>query len=160
MYGVGFSIFYCPILSFVNEFWIERMGMPYGILGASSGVSGVGMPFALEAMLNKYVYPTTLWVIAIGLAVLTGPLIPLLKGRLPPSEQSSAGPTDWTCLKNPLFWVYCNSISSTLGISTLTCRPYFILPYLRIFRCGPRRYGSYFGPFSPLSMLAFLSSRT
>ena len=109
MYGVGFLIFYYPILSFVNEFWIERRGMAYGILCASSGVSGIVMPFAIEAMLNKYGYPTTLRAIAIGLAVLTGPLIPLLKGRLPPSEQSTAGRTDWSCVKKPLFWVYCTS---------------------------------------------------
>jgi predicted MFS family arabinose efflux permease len=109
MYGIGFLIFYYPILSFVNEFWIERRGMAYGILCASSGISGVLMPFAVEAMLNKYGYPTTLRAIAIGLAVLTGPLLPLLKGRLPQSEHSTAGRTDWSCLKKPLFWVYCTS---------------------------------------------------
>jgi MFS family permease len=109
MYGIGFLIFYYPILSFVNEFWIERRGMAYGILCASSGISGVLMPFAVEAMLNKYGYPTTLRAIAIGLAVLTGPLLPFLKGRLPHSEHSTAGRTDWSCLKKPLFWVYCIS---------------------------------------------------
>lgn len=109
MYGVGFLIFYYPILSFVNEFWIERRGMAYGILCASSGVSGIVMPFAIEAMLTKYGYPTTLRAVALGLAILTAPLIPLLKGRLPPSEQSIAGRTDWSCLKKPLFWVYCTS---------------------------------------------------
>jgi len=109
MYGVGFLIFYYPILSFVNEFWIERRGMAYGILCASSGISGTVMPFAIEAMLKKYGYPTTLRAIAIGLAVLTGPLIPLLKGRLPPSSHSAIGRTDWSCLKKPLFWIYCTS---------------------------------------------------
>lgn len=109
MYGVGFLIFYYPILSYVNEFWIERRGMAYGILCASSGISGILMPFIIEAMLNRYGYPTTLRAIAIGLAVLTGPLIPLLKGRLPPSAHSAIGPTDWSCLKKPLFWVYCTS---------------------------------------------------
>lgn len=67
------------------------------------------MPFVIEAMLNKYGYATTLRVIAIALAVLTGPLMPLLKGRLPPTEQSTLGKTDWTFLKKPLFWVYCTS---------------------------------------------------
>ncbi len=67
------------------------------------------MPFAIEAMLNKYGYPTTLRAIAVGLAALTGPLIPLLKGRLPASEQSALGRTDWSCLRKPLFWVYCTS---------------------------------------------------
>jgi MFS family permease len=109
MYGVGFLIFYYPILSFVNEFWIERRGMAYGILCASSGISGILMPFAVEAMLNKYGYPTTLRAIAIGLAVMTGPLLPLLKGRLPHSIHSTAGRTDWSCLRKPLFWVYCTS---------------------------------------------------
>lgn len=109
MYGVGFLIFYYPILSFVNEFWIERRGMAYGVLCASSGVSGIVMPFAIEAMLNKYGYPTTLRAITVGLAVLTFPLTPFLKGRLPPSEQITIGPTDWSCLKKPLFWVYCTS---------------------------------------------------
>jgi predicted MFS family arabinose efflux permease len=109
MYGVGFLIFYYPILSFVNEFWIERRGMAYGILCASSGISGVLMPFAVEAMLSRYGYQITLRAISIGLAVLTGPLIPLLKGRLPHSEHSTSGRTDWSWLKRPLFWVYCIS---------------------------------------------------
>jgi predicted MFS family arabinose efflux permease len=109
MYGVGFLIFYYPILSFVDEFWIERRGMAYGILCASSGISGIVMPFAIEAMLYKWGYQTTLRVIAGGLALLTGPLIPLLKGRLPVSEQATVAPTNWSCLKKPLFWVYCTS---------------------------------------------------
>lgn len=109
MYGIGFLILYYPILNFVNEFWIERRGMAHGIMCASSGVSGIMMPFACEAMLNKYGYPTTLRAIAIGLAVLTGPLLPLLKGRLPHSEYSTAGRTDWSFLKKSLFWVYCTS---------------------------------------------------
>ena len=109
MYGVGFLIFYYPILSFMNEFWIERKGMAYGILCASPGVFGIIMAFANEVMLQKYGYPTTLRVIAVVLAVLTGPLIPLLKGRLPPTEHSALQRTDWRCLKKPLFWVYCAS---------------------------------------------------
>jgi predicted MFS family arabinose efflux permease len=83
--------------------------MAHGILCASSGVSGIIMPFANEVMLQKYGYPTTLRVIAVALAVLTGPLIPLLKGRLPPTEHSALQWTDWTFLKKPLFWVYCTS---------------------------------------------------
>jgi hypothetical protein len=106
LYGVGFVIFYYPIISLVNEFWIARRGMAYGLLCSASGVSGVVMPFSLEAMLNRYGYPITLRAIAIGLVLLTGPLIPLLKGRLPASEQSAIGRTDWTFFKTSLFWVY------------------------------------------------------
>jgi predicted MFS family arabinose efflux permease len=83
--------------------------MAYGILCASSGVSRIIMPFAIEAMLNKYGYQITLRAIAVGLGVLTGPLVPFLRGRLPASEHSTRGRTDWGCLKKPLFWVYCTS---------------------------------------------------
>ncbi|KAF5015229.1 hypothetical protein F66182_13513 [Fusarium sp. NRRL 66182] len=53
-YGVGFLIFYYPILSMVNEYWITRRGMAYGILCGASGVSGSVMPFVLHALLGKY----------------------------------------------------------------------------------------------------------
>ncbi|KAK3058804.1 hypothetical protein LTR09_000369 [Extremus antarcticus] len=106
MYGTGFIIFYYPILSMVNEYWITRRGMAYGLLCSASGVSGAAMPFIVEQLLQKYGYPTTLRAIAVGLFVLTGPLIPFLKGRLPESEISTAGRTDWSFFKVPLFWVY------------------------------------------------------
>jgi MFS family permease len=109
MYGTGFLIFYYNIISFINEFWIQRRGMAYGLVCAASGVSGVIMPFAIEALLARYGYKTTLRIITVGLFVLTGPLIPFLKGRLPPSEHAVRGQTNWQALQKPLFWVYCTS---------------------------------------------------
>lgn len=107
MYGTGFILFYYPILSMVNEYWIARRGMAYGILCSASGVSGAAMPFAIEQLLNKYGYPTTLRAIAVGLFVVTGPLIPLLKGRLPEAGAGATGKTDWSFLKtSPMFWIY------------------------------------------------------
>lgn len=117
MYGVGFTLFYYPIIGMVNEFWVARRGMAYGILCASSGVSGVVMPITLEALLKRYGLSTTLRAVAIGIALLTGPLIPLLKGRVPlSSQQQQQQPTtttttppthtDWSFLRAPLFWIY------------------------------------------------------
>jgi predicted MFS family arabinose efflux permease len=117
MYGVGFTVFYYPILGMVNEYWIARRGMAYGLLCSASGFSGLFMPLTLEALLKKYGLATTLRAVAIGLAVCTGPLIPLLRTRTPQSDEitatsSSAGtnhtvpPTDWGFLRVPLFWIY------------------------------------------------------
>lgn len=116
MYGFGFVIFYYPIISMVNGFWVARRGMAYGFLCSASGVSGVVFPFGLKALLHRYGYPTTLRVIAIGLFILTGPLIPLLKGRLPPSAHAAVGRTDWSFLKTPLFWIYtASNLTQGLG---------------------------------------------
>ena len=68
------------------------------------------MPFVISSLLERYGYPTTLRAISIGLAALTGPLLPLLKGRVQPSSgASTARRTDWSCVRTPLFWVYCTS---------------------------------------------------
>ena len=107
IYGVGFLIFYYPILSMVDEFWVTRRGMAYGLLCSASGASGTAMPLIIQALLRKYGYPTTLRVIAVTLCLATGPLIPMLKGRLLVAEQSSSmGRTDWSFLMKPLFWIY------------------------------------------------------
>lgn len=111
-YGIGFLIFYYPILSMVNEYWIARRGMAYGVLCGASGVSGSFMPFVLQALLAKYGYRTTLRAMAVGLALLTGPFIPLLKGRLPPSERATIPRINWTFFRSPLFWIY--SVSNLL----------------------------------------------
>lgn len=105
-YGVGFLIFYYPILSMVNEYWIARRGMAYGVLCGASGVSGSVMPFVLQALLAKYGHRITLRAVAVALTLLTGPFIPLLKGRLPPSERASIPRIKWTFFLDPLFWIY------------------------------------------------------
>jgi hypothetical protein len=51
-YGFGFLIFYYPILSMVNEYWVARRGMAYGILCGASGLSGTVMPFVIQALQN------------------------------------------------------------------------------------------------------------
>ncbi|KAI1150388.1 major facilitator superfamily domain-containing protein [Nemania diffusa] len=111
-YGIGFLIFYYPILSMVNEYWIARRGMAYGVLCGASGVSGSVMPFVLQALLERYGYRTTLRAVAIALALLTGPFIPFLKGRLPPSERASIPKINLAFFRTPLFWVY--SVSNLL----------------------------------------------
>jgi hypothetical protein len=111
-YGLGFLMFYYPILSMVNEYWVARRGMAYGVLCGASGVSGTVIPFVLQALLARYGYRTTLRAMAVALALLTGPFIPLLKGRLPPSERASIPKTNWRFFRSPLFWVY--SVSNLL----------------------------------------------
>jgi MFS family permease len=111
MYGVGFVTLTYPIISMIDEWWVARKGMAFGIISSASGAAGVVMPFIINAMLGKWGYKTSLRAIAVAMAILTGPLIPLLKGRLPAAEQSVMARTNWSFLKKPLFYIY--------GLSTL-----------------------------------------
>lgn len=105
IYGVGFVVLFFPILSMLNEWWIARKGMAFGIISSASGLTGVIMPFVIEALLHRFGYKITLRACAIAM-VLTAPLIPLLKGRLPHSERSEQPKTNWSFVYQPLFWVY------------------------------------------------------
>jgi MFS family permease len=71
------------------------------------------MPFIIQALLTRYGYRTTLRTVAVALALLTGPLIPLLKGRLPSSPgQVAPHRWNWMFFRSSLFWIY--SISNIL----------------------------------------------
>ncbi|KAL8627222.1 hypothetical protein Q9189_007072 [Teloschistes chrysophthalmus] len=109
MYGSGFLILYWPILSVVNEWWITRRGMAFGFITSAAGASGIAMPFIIQLLLDKYGYKSTLRAVAVAMVVLTGPLIPMIRGRLPPAMQAGAPPTrtDWSFVRKPLFVVYC-----------------------------------------------------
>ncbi|CZT08033.1 hypothetical protein WAI453_002306 [Rhynchosporium graminicola] len=106
MYGLGFVTLIYPILCMIDEWWIQRKGMAFGIISCASGASGAVMPFITSALLEKYGYKTALRMIAVGMTVLTGPLIPLLKWRLPASEQGKLAKVNWSFLKKPLFYIY------------------------------------------------------
>jgi hypothetical protein len=106
----------------VNEWWIIRRGLAFGIITGASGASGVAMPFVADALLKRYGYQTTLRAMAVGMALLTGPMIPLFKQRLPAAEQSAVMKTDWSFLKERQFWIY--------GTSCLTQGLGFFFPTL------------------------------
>lgn len=174
MYGVGFMIFYYPILDMLGEYWIARRGMMAGIMCSASGVSGAVFPFAIEASLNKYGYPTTLRAISVGLLVITGPLIPFLKGRLPEIETSAVARTDWSFLQSSRFWIYSmsnllmgfgyffpflyipsyatlNGMSSTQGALLLA-----LMSISQVF--GQQTFGHLSDGKMPLNLLAFTSA--
>ncbi|TVY85392.1 Fujikurins efflux protein [Lachnellula suecica] len=106
MYGVGFIVLTYPIISMVDEWWIQRKGMAFGVISAASGASGAVMPFITSALLERYGYKRTLQATAVAMALLTGPLIPLLKGRLPPAEHGVVARVNWSFLRKPLFYIY------------------------------------------------------
>lgn len=106
IYGIGFTISEYPIISMINEFWISRRGMAYGLVCAASGLSGTVFPFVINHLLRHYGYATTLPGVAVGLCVLTGPIIPNFRSRLPEGVNNASCRTDWSFVKTTLFWAY------------------------------------------------------
>ena len=72
----------------------------------STGFSGAILPFVFQTLLERYGHKTTLKAICIAMLILTGPLIPFCKERLPPSEQTTLANMDWAFRQDLLFWTY------------------------------------------------------
>ncbi|KAH8900967.1 monocarboxylate transporter [Thozetella sp. PMI_491] len=110
LYGLGFLTLYFPVLSMLNEWFVQRRGLAYGVMYAGGGLSGIGFPFLLEALLSKFGFRTTLRAVAVAQFVLVAPILPLMKGRLPPSSHGTLRMFDLSFLSQPLF--YCLAISN------------------------------------------------
>ncbi|KAE9364850.1 MFS general substrate transporter [Stipitochalara longipes BDJ] len=122
LYGVGCVILYYPVLSIVNEWFIKRRGLAYGLMFGSAGTCGLGLPFIIEKLLHNYGHATTLRAFAVGMFLLIGPVLPLLQPRLAPPNQTPSTTFNTKVFTNPLF--YTASFSNTFqGLA-------FFLPFL------------------------------
>lgn len=119
LYGTGFVILIFPILNLVGEWWNVRKGMAFGTLGSASGLTGAFMPLTINTLLHRYGYPITLRACAVVMFLVTAPLLPLLKGRLPQSEVSNQPPMDLSFVRKPLFWIF------SAAVVTQGCGLYF-----------------------------------
>ena len=83
LYAIGGGICYSPTILFVDEWFIQRKGLAYGIMWAGTGVSGVAIPLFMQWLLDSYGFRTTLRVWSLALFILTFPLLHVLRPRLP-----------------------------------------------------------------------------
>jgi MFS family permease len=125
-YGVGFLILYYAILSMLNEWFVERRGLAYGILFGAAGLSGTGLPYLTEFLLRQLGYPNTLRLFALSMLVVVGPTLPFCRGRLPPSDlKDTTARIAWKpTFKNPVFYV--------LSVSNLFQGLSYYLPFFYV----------------------------
>ncbi|KAJ5183883.1 hypothetical protein N7492_001499 [Penicillium capsulatum] len=105
-YGIGASLAYAPTIVFMDDWFVRRKGLAFGIMWAGTGLSGVILPIVLQWMLNEFGHKTALRAWAIVLLVLGGPLLYFLRPRLPISRVSHARPLDFRFLWQTTFIVY------------------------------------------------------
>jgi MFS family permease len=116
MYAIGGSIIYYPTLVFLDEWFIQRKGLAYGIMWAGTGTAGLIIPFVMNFLLSNYGFRTTLRVWAVALIILSGPLIYFLRPRLPISPVSQPQRYGLEFLKTSAFWFFIvGTIIESLG---------------------------------------------
>lgn len=132
-YAIGGSLAYSPCIIYMNEWFVKRKGLAFGImwvcifhsfdatkscltsvLQAGTGLAGVVLPLVMQFVLEKYGYKTTLRAWAVALFVLTAPLIHFVKPRVPLSQSTQTRRLDFSFLTTSIFGVLqaCNIIEA------------------------------------------------
>lgn len=86
-YAVGFIFLYNPLFSMLNEWFVVKRGMAYGILSSIAGTSGLTIPYLIEYGVLKYGHAITLQAFSVLFAVILGPTMFLLNAK--PSNSTS-----------------------------------------------------------------------
>jgi hypothetical protein len=60
VYGAGTSLMYVPTLSYMNEWFVARRGLAYGIMFGGTGLSGLVLPLLFEKLLSSLGFANTL----------------------------------------------------------------------------------------------------
>jgi MFS family permease len=104
LYGIGGAITYNPIVQLLDEWFIVRKGLAFGIMWAGTGLGGVIVPLILQFLLDKYGFRTTLRVWAALLFGISAPVLWFLKPRIPVSATGRPRLT-FNFLKEKSFWI-------------------------------------------------------
>lgn len=114
LYALGGSFAYSPCIVFMDEWFVKKIGMAYGIMWAGTGLAGIVVPIVLQWILNAYGFRTALRAWSICLIVLTGPLLRFIKRRVPIAQVHYSRPFDFSFIATSTFGILevCNVIEA------------------------------------------------
>lgn len=107
LYAVGCGLLFSPTSLYLDEWFVERKGFAYGIMWSGKSLAGVFMPFLMSGLLQRYGIRTTLLIWTATSAVLTAPLLALLKPRVPVRDagQTRQRPLSFAFMRHGFFWM-------------------------------------------------------
>ena len=85
LFGLGGCISNGPCVLYINEWFVQRKGLAYGIVWSACGFGGVVLPLALDALLSRCGFRTTMRIYAGVIFASSIPLAFWVKPRLPHS---------------------------------------------------------------------------
>jgi MFS family permease len=103
-YGIGGAITYHPIVQLLDEWFVVKKGLAFGIMWAGTGLGGVVVPLLLQFLLDKYGFRTSLRIWTFMLFGISLPLVWFIKPRIPVSATVRPRLT-FTFLKHKPFWI-------------------------------------------------------
>ncbi|GJE97534.1 MFS general substrate transporter [Phanerochaete sordida] len=132
-FAIGASLVYCPVISYMSEWWVERLGLANGIGVAGDNSGGVLFPIVMPALIKHFGIQNTVRIYAIALAIFLVPAAFFMKPRLPeaPADRSIAAPSpkprdhSWMRDRRLWFFVAMNTFQGLAYFVPLTWLPTF-----------------------------------
>ncbi|KAI6081528.1 MFS monocarboxylate transporter [Hypoxylon rubiginosum] len=90
MYGLGASVVNTVTIQFLNEWFIERKGLAFGIQESGAGMGGIIIPVLMTWGLEKYGHRTMLIAWFVAITTLSIPSIYFLRERVKPRASSAS----------------------------------------------------------------------
>ncbi|KKP02857.1 hypothetical protein THAR02_05033 [Trichoderma harzianum] len=137
LYSIGCGLLFSPISLYMDEWFIQRKGLAYGIMWSGKSSVGVAMPFVFSSLLRRFGLRATIlsWTIASAIMIL--PTLFFLRPRIPLSSTSRSRPLSFAFLRHTSFWMmqigiiiqslgylmpstYLASYASAIGLSSVT----------------------------------------
>lgn len=130
-FGIGAAFVYCPLVSYMTEWFVKRRGLANGILFAADNAGGMLFPIVMPILISRFGITMTLRIYAIALAACLIPAAFLLRTRRassPPADvKLSLKPTSGFWLRDNRFWFFIalNTIQGLAHFVPLTWLPTF-----------------------------------
>ncbi|KAF5525929.1 Fujikurins efflux protein [Colletotrichum aenigma] len=119
--ALGCGLMFTPTTLYLDELFIKRKGLAYGVMWAGKSAAGVGIPFAMEALLQRFGPVPTLRAWSVVTVLLSAPIIYFLKPRIPLSQSTGVRRISLSFIHLPSFWMLqIGNILQSLG---------YFLPY-------------------------------
>ncbi|MCJ1245588.1 hypothetical protein MMC30_002792 [Trapelia coarctata] len=116
LYGVGGALLYNPFLFYVDDWFVKRKGLAYGVFWAGTGVCGTAVPLIMEWALSVYGFRITLRAWAAFVFAGLSLLIYFVRPRLPVTAQGVTLSLNLDFIHTAQFWLFqCGSVIEALG---------------------------------------------
>lgn len=107
LFGLGGSMVYYPTFLFLDEWFVRRKALAYGVCWGASGFSGLVFPYIISWLLETYGFRTTLRVWSIVNLVFIAVALLVLKPRLPAALNVRRNRPRLSFTLKPLFLAFC-----------------------------------------------------
>ncbi|ORY13103.1 putative MFS monocarboxylate transporter [Clohesyomyces aquaticus] len=132
--ALGCGLLFTPSTLYLDEWFIKRKGLAYGVMWAGKSITGVGLPFAMEASLRRFGPRITLQAWTVATLFLSAPLLYFLRPRIPLSQSAAVRRIDLKFFRLPAFWMLqTGNILQSLG---------YFLPYTYLTSYAVQETGS------------------